>query len=129
MTRLSHALVLFSLLYGLFWGPVTARNTPLRAKRLEVAKHWDSSSRSRNSANNVRRATDTSAPSRVKNITFSNPKASGAYDWSTCFLSLSHALPEFWVNGATIPQVNFDVGPSWSGLIPISNAANETRKV
>jgi hypothetical protein len=41
----------------------------------------------------------------------------------------SHALPEFYVNGVTIPQVNFDVGPSWSGLIPISGAPNETRKV
>ena len=38
-------------------------------------------------------------------------------------------LLEFYVNGATIPLVNFDVGPSWSGLIPISSAANETRKV
>ena len=42
---------------------------------------------------------------------------------------LSHVLLEFYVNGATIPLVNFDVGPSWSGLIPISSAANETRKV
>jgi carboxypeptidase D len=100
------------MLYGHFWGPVAARDTSLRAKRLEVAKHWESSVRSRNSANNVRRATDTSAPPRVKNITFSNPKAS-----------------EFWVNGATIPEVNFDVGPSWSGLIPISNGVNETRKL
>jgi carboxypeptidase D len=33
------------------------------------------------------------------------------------------------VDGATIPLVDFDVGPSWSGLIPISSAANETRKV
>lgn len=38
-------------------------------------------------------------------------------------------LLEYYVNGATIPLVNFDVGPSWSGLIPISSAANETRKV
>lgn len=42
---------------------------------------------------------------------------------------LSYVLLEFYVNGATIPQVNFDVGPSWAGLIPISSAANETRKV
>jgi hypothetical protein len=42
---------------------------------------------------------------------------------------LSHVLLEFYVNGATLPLVNFDVGPSWSGLIPISGAANETRKV
>lgn len=36
---------------------------------------------------------------------------------------------EFYVDGRSIPDVNFDVGPSWSGLIPISGAANETRKV
>jgi hypothetical protein len=33
------------------------------------------------------------------------------------------------VDGRSIPEVNFDVGPSWSGLMPISGAANETRKV
>jgi hypothetical protein len=33
------------------------------------------------------------------------------------------------VDGRSIPDVNFDAGPSWSGLIPISGAANETRKV
>jgi len=48
----------------------------------------------------------------VKNITFTNPKAS-----------------EFFVNGSALPFVDFDVGPSWSGLIPISNATNETRKL
>lgn len=36
---------------------------------------------------------------------------------------------EFYVDGKTIPQVDFDVGPSWSGLLPISGNANETRKV
>ena len=36
---------------------------------------------------------------------------------------------EFYVDGKTIPQVNFDVGPSWSGLLPISSKKNETRKV
>ncbi|GJE99440.1 carboxypeptidase [Phanerochaete sordida] len=48
----------------------------------------------------------------VKNITFSNPKAS-----------------EFYVDGTSIPEVDFDVGPSWAGLMPISGAANETRKL
>lgn len=33
------------------------------------------------------------------------------------------------MDGKSIPDVDFDVGPSWSGLIPISGAANETRKV
>ena len=130
MTRLSHALALYSLLSGmLFWVPVAARDTSvksLNAKRLEAAKHQGLSARGRNGS--VRRAADTSSPPRVKNITFSNPKASRAY-------ARVHALhrlmrfSEFYVNGATIPEVNFDVGPSWSGLIPISDAPNETRKV
>uniref|UniRef100_A0A0W0FQN8 Carboxypeptidase n=1 Tax=Moniliophthora roreri TaxID=221103 RepID=A0A0W0FQN8_MONRR len=49
---------------------------------------------------------------QVKNITFSNPRAS-----------------EFYVDGTTIPEVDFDVGPSWSGLLPISSDPNETRKL
>lgn len=36
---------------------------------------------------------------------------------------------EFYVDGTTIPEVSFDVGPSWAGLLPISSDANETRKV
>ncbi|KAA1474008.1 alpha/beta-hydrolase [Dentipellis sp. KUC8613] len=45
-------------------------------------------------------------------IHFSNPKAQ-----------------EFFVDGKTIPLVPFDAGPSWSGLLPISGAKNETRKL
>ncbi|KAJ3551296.1 hypothetical protein NM688_g4786 [Phlebia brevispora] len=48
----------------------------------------------------------------VKNITFSNPRAS-----------------QFYVDGTTIPEVNFDIGPSWSGLLPISSDPNETRQL
>ncbi|PSR83149.1 hypothetical protein PHLCEN_2v5798 [Hermanssonia centrifuga] len=48
----------------------------------------------------------------VKNITFTNPRAS-----------------EFYVDGSTLPEIDFDVGPSWSGLLPISNATNETRQL
>lgn len=66
----------------------------------------------------------------VKNITFSNPRASGisvlAQRHST--YRLTHSV-EFYVDGATIPEVDFDVGPSWAGLLPISGNANETRKV
>ena len=36
---------------------------------------------------------------------------------------------EFYVDGTTIPEVSFDVGPSWAGLLPISGDANETRQV
>ncbi|KAF9262147.1 alpha/beta-hydrolase [Marasmius fiardii PR-910] len=49
---------------------------------------------------------------QVKNITFKNPKAS-----------------QFYVDGTSIPEVDFDVGPSWSGLIPISSDPHETRKL
>jgi carboxypeptidase D len=45
-------------------------------------------------------------------VNFSNPKAK-----------------QFFVDGTKIPDVNFDAGPSWSGLLPISGAANETRKL
>ena len=131
MARLSYALALFSLLSGiLLRGPVAARDTFLRslnAKRLEAAKQWGLSARDRNGG--ARRATDTSSPPRVKNITFSNPNASRAYARAHTLFPSSHAVSEFYVNGATIPEVNFDVGPSWSGLIPISDAQNETRKV
>ncbi|KAI0055876.1 alpha/beta-hydrolase [Artomyces pyxidatus] len=43
---------------------------------------------------------------------FSSPKAS-----------------QFLVNGKGIPDVNFDVGSSWSGLLPISSDPHETRKL
>ena len=36
---------------------------------------------------------------------------------------------EFYVNGSAIPDVDFDIGPSWAGLLPISGDANETRQV
>ncbi|KAI5118653.1 hypothetical protein M0805_002573 [Coniferiporia weirii] len=45
-------------------------------------------------------------------ITFKNPKAQ-----------------EFFVDGSRIPEVNFDAGPSWAGLMPITGAHNETRKL
>ncbi|KAI0825257.1 alpha/beta-hydrolase [Trametes gibbosa] len=51
--------------------------------------------------------------SRIESpITFRNPRAR-----------------EFFVDGRSIPDVNFDAGPSWSGLMPISNHPNETRKL
>jgi carboxypeptidase D len=135
MARLSRALALLTLLGGtLFVGTVARIIDPslrsLNAKRLEPAKRWEYSARGRNGAGDPRRAADISPPSRVKNITFTNPKASGAYVRVHVLpLFLSHVLLEFYVNGATIPLVNFDAGPSWSGLIPISSAPNETRKV
>ncbi|KAL1679239.1 Alpha/Beta hydrolase protein [Schizophyllum commune] len=47
-----------------------------------------------------------------QNITFSDPRAS-----------------EYYVDGTSIPEVDFDVGPSWSGLLPISDDPNEERQL
>jgi len=80
MTRLAPVLALVGLLCGvLLSAPVAARDTSsgfLHHKRLEAVKRWQSS---RNLATNARRATDDPAPPSVKNITFTNPKASSAY--------------------------------------------------
>ncbi|KAF9783688.1 alpha/beta-hydrolase [Thelephora terrestris] len=48
----------------------------------------------------------------VKNLTFSNPAASA-----------------FYVDGANIPDVDWDIGPSWAGLLPISGDEKETRQL
>lgn len=42
---------------------------------------------------------------------------------------LYRASTEFYVDGRSIPDVDWDVGPSWSGLLPISNKTDESRKV
>ena len=38
-------------------------------------------------------------------------------------------VAEFYVDGSSIPDVDFDIGPSWAGLLPISGDVNETRQV
>ena len=46
------------------------------------------------------------------------------------FIALKHCLvAEFYVDGSSIPDVDFDIGPSWAGLLPISGDVNETRQV
>ncbi|KAK7053792.1 alpha/beta-hydrolase [Favolaschia claudopus] len=82
----------------------------LHARQAEAAKRFQ----------RIPRANAPATP-KVKNITFTNPKASAA-------VSLIAPL-EFYVDGTTIPEVDFDVGPSWSGLLPISSDPNETRKL
>ncbi|KAG1740196.1 Alpha/Beta hydrolase protein [Suillus paluster] len=72
--------------------------------QLEAAKRWQTNGPAAR-APNVKR-------SDVQNVTFTNPKAS-----------------EFYVNGSSLPLVGFDVGPSWAGLLPISNSPNETRQL
>ncbi|KAG1800309.1 Alpha/Beta hydrolase protein [Suillus plorans] len=69
-------------------------------RRLEAAKRWQTSG-----SQNVKSG-------GVQNITFTNPKAS-----------------EFYVDGKSLPLVDFDVGPSWAGLLPISNSPNETHQL
>lgn len=39
------------------------------------------------------------------------------------------ATAEFVVDGTKIPDVDFDIGESYAGLLPISDNANETRKL
>ncbi|KAF7318183.1 Carboxypeptidase [Mycena chlorophos] len=105
--------LLFALpLWGALSGTVDARQmkmTPsqLRERQAQAAQRFTRSTVLANTAQT------SSAPAQgVKNITFSNPLAS-----------------QYYVDGASIPEVDFDVGPSWAGLIPISSAANETREL
>ncbi|GAB7350706.1 hypothetical protein MBLNU459_g1263t1 [Dothideomycetes sp. NU459] len=42
---------------------------------------------------------------------------------------LNNVTEKFVVNGSAIPDVNFDVGESYAGLLPISGSANETREL
>jgi carboxypeptidase D len=124
MTRL----ILVGLLLAAFFVAeplaVAARVNSARSlskKRQEAVKRWELPAR----------APSSTAPSGVKNITFSNFKASRMYyaRLRELCVFVSHTSIEFYVDGSTIPDVDFDVGPSWSGLLPISAAANETRMV
>lgn len=36
---------------------------------------------------------------------------------------------QFLVDGGSIPEVNFDIGPTYAGLLPISDELNEQRKL
>lgn len=42
---------------------------------------------------------------------------------------LNNATQKFVVNGTGLPDVPFDIGESYAGLLPISSAANETRQL
>ncbi|KAH9928842.1 Alpha/Beta hydrolase protein [Fomitopsis serialis] len=74
----------------------------LRQHREQVAEDWVLQSRSDVAG----------GPGTVQNITFSNPQAS-----------------EFYVDGSSLPEITWDIGPSWAGLLPISNNTNETRQL
>ena len=85
-----------------------ARTNPhaIAEKRAEAVKRFSESIR-RDQSGFVKRAVTPA----VKNITFSNLEAS-----------------QFYVDGAHLPEVDFDIGPSWAGLLPISGNSNETRE-
>ncbi|KZT13239.1 alpha/beta-hydrolase [Laetiporus sulphureus 93-53] len=101
--RLCQATLLYIILLAIGNAGVAARKLMtkdgLRAHQQEAAKSWVPTRRANGSGG-------------VQNITFANPRAS-----------------EFYVDGANIPLVLFDVGPSWAGLLPISSDANETRQL
>src|SRR5277367_68467 len=42
---------------------------------------------------------------------------------------LTAKTKEFAVNGTAMPEVDFDIGESYAGLIPISASPDETRKL
>ncbi|KAF4629363.1 hypothetical protein G7Y89_g8787 [Cudoniella acicularis] len=42
---------------------------------------------------------------------------------------LTNSTSKYSVNGTAIPEVDFDVGESYAGLMPISSASNETRQL
>lgn len=43
--------------------------------------------------------------------------------------SAADGFIEFAVNGSAIPDVSFDIGESYAGLLPISSSPNETREL
>ena len=52
-----------------------------------------------------------------------------SHSLSKHYFSGAYCSAGFRVNGKKIPQVDFDAGDSWAGLLPISSDPNETRKV
>ena len=42
---------------------------------------------------------------------------------------LTGDMVAFYVDGTSIPDVDWDIGPSWAGLLPISGNEDETQQV
>ncbi|KAF9224576.1 hypothetical protein BS17DRAFT_766568 [Gyrodon lividus] len=97
--------VFVALLAAASTGAQMMRKDKVRERQAEAVKRWQGRP-------GPAVLHDSAKRSAAQNITFSNPKAS-----------------EFWVNGSALPLVDFDVGPSWAGLLPISNSPDETRQV
>ncbi|PPQ77211.1 hypothetical protein CVT25_011057 [Psilocybe cyanescens] len=67
--------------------------------------------------------------SRLANLMDSAKKPPGGPAKGSTVTFKNPAAKKFLVDGTKIPDVDFDAGPSWSGLMPISGAKNETRKL
>ncbi|KAF9224579.1 alpha/beta-hydrolase [Gyrodon lividus] len=104
-TKMVLVKVFVTLLAAASTGARMMRKDEVRQRQAEAVKRWQGRP-------GPAVLHDSAKRSAVQNITFSNPKAS-----------------EFWVNGSALPLVDFDVGPSWAGLLPISNNPNETRQL
>ncbi|KZL69632.1 serine carboxypeptidase [Colletotrichum incanum] len=61
---------------------------------------------------------------RVANQPFSHPEIQ-----KRASRFLTHKTEAFAVNGSGIPEVPFDIGESYAGLLPISDSPDETRKL
>ena len=92
------------------------RKQDLHARQIEAARRFH-------------RPAKRAASAGPQNITFSNPKASRESEWFFFFHRFLISSTEFYVDGKSIPEVGWDVGPSWAGLLPISNKTKETREV
>ncbi|KAF8350960.1 Alpha/Beta hydrolase protein [Amanita rubescens] len=104
------SLLALSQCNGVFAHSHSLRTDEVRARQFEAAKRYtiDNLLKAQQTSNS-----QSSAPATgIKNITFSNPLAS-----------------QFYVDGSKIPLVHWDVGPSWAGLLPISDDPDETRKL
>ena len=67
---------------------------------------------------------------RESPISFSNPRANEFFVDGTKIPDGEWHIPGWLVRLVLIiDAVNFDAGPSWAGLMPISGAKNETRKL
>lgn len=123
---------------------------PLEAKTVDAVRHFQTSRKLLSAAAQPESKSSPLASKR-STITFSNPEAKSTPALDTASCSASNVCPlssslGYHVNGKTLPEVDFDVGDSWAGkakhiatisdtdgnclgLMPISAAKNETRKL
>jgi len=74
----------------------------------------------------ARKRADRAAPKRTREV---QPKVLPKRQSGSEFPFLNNVTAPFFVNGTGLPDVDFDVGESYAGLLPISTAADETREL